>query len=144
MGSRKICHNVKYTTHGMHFPLKTIFLSYINVSFAIEINGSSWRLAKQRGPFFNCTEQSVFCCRLLLTAKATTSQGHSQGSQAVYTHSPKKQGDKRHKTTIKLQMYFYLHIKSNSMGSQEHKNRRAVPRELGRDREREKEHCHER
>lgn len=41
IGSRKICHNMKYNTHGMHFPLKTVFLSYTNVSLTIEVNGSS-------------------------------------------------------------------------------------------------------
>lgn len=41
IGSRKICHNMKYSTHGMHFPLKTIFLSYTNVLLATEVNGSS-------------------------------------------------------------------------------------------------------
>lgn len=51
---------MKYNTHGMHFPLKTVFLSYTNVSLAIEVNGSSRSLAKQRGPFFNTVRNKVF------------------------------------------------------------------------------------
>jgi len=120
IGSRKICHNMKYSTHGMHFPLKTIFLSYINVSLATEVNGSSWRLAKQGVHFFNTVQNKVCSTANYPSLKRLPRlRGTARGQSGIC--APVR--NKKHEVTVTLSIYFYRYIKTRSTGSREYKFR---------------------